>query len=183
MGVDAHDNGIAKLEPGTCSFSQVVSNFLPIEYESENSVMNQAFFVAVDFVLGHLERLCKRHSYIADCKSIVQEKMKGSGYAMFFEEPIPWIENFFEMGGEFHPALFIIMPAGPHWKLRGIPPSMKERMQVRRPLPEHWAGLHEEALVEVSGIEGAVFCHKGRFLSIWKTKEDAIKALHMALQK
>ena len=32
LGVDAHDNGVAKLEMGTSSFSQVVSNFLPIHY-------------------------------------------------------------------------------------------------------------------------------------------------------
>jgi uncharacterized UPF0160 family protein len=75
------------------------------------------------------------------------------------------------------------MPAGPHWKLRGIPPSMSERMKVRKPLPEKWAGLHEEDLKKVSGIDGAVFCHKGRFISIWKTREDAIRALHIALQR
>jgi uncharacterized UPF0160 family protein len=183
LGVDAHDNGVAKIEPGMCSFSQVVSNFLPIEYEATSEEMNKAFFRAVDFIVGHLERLHQRHRYIDNCRAAVQLKMKEGGYAIFFEEPIPWMENFFDMGGEYHPAQFVIMPAGPHWKLRGIPPSLAERMKVRRPLPEAWAGLHEEDLRRVSGIEGAVFCHKGRFISIWKTKEDALKALHLALEK
>jgi uncharacterized UPF0160 family protein len=145
--------------------------------------MNSAFFKAVDFVLGHLKRLQQRHLYVEACKSVVQEKMREGGYAIEFERPIPWMENFFEMGGELHPAQFIIMPAGDHWKLRGIPPSMSERMKVRIPLPEEWAGLHEEELRKVSGIDGAIFCHKGRFISIWKTREAAETALRIALQK
>jgi uncharacterized UPF0160 family protein len=39
----------------------------------------------------------------------------------------------------------------------------------------------DEALFRVCGIEGAIFCHKGRFISVWKTKEDALKAAEKAL--
>ena len=183
LGVDAHDNGVAKLEMGTTSFSQVVSNFLPIEYDSPHSVMTDAFFRAVDFVVGHLDRLKKRFAYTAECQSLVKKAMQEAVHVLIFEESIPWMDNFFESGGEVHPAEFVIMPAGGHWKLRGIPPSLNDRMRVRRPLPESWAGLHEDDLKRVSGIKGAIFCHKGRFISIWETKEDALKALHIALRK
>ena len=44
MGVDAHDNGVAKLEQGVTSFSQVISNFMPIEYDASSEAMDQAFF-------------------------------------------------------------------------------------------------------------------------------------------
>jgi len=183
MGVDAHDNGVAHLEIGTSSFSQVVSNFLPIEYEVDSEEMTRAFRLAVDFVVGYLERLRQRYFYILQCKAIVREKMSEAGYVMIFDSSIPWMENFFDMGGEIHPAQFVIMPTGSHWKLRGIPPSMADRMKVRQPLPEAWAGLHDEDLHKASGIQGAIFCHKGRFISIWQTKEDAIKALHLALER
>ena len=182
MGVDAHDNGQARFDLGVCTFSQVISNFLPIEYESSHEEMTKAFFRAVDFALGHLERLHQRHFYTLACKATVQKKMIESGYAIIFEAPIPWMENFFELGGDVHPAQFVIMPSGPHWKLRGIPPNMSDRMNVRKPLPLQWAGLRDDQLAEVSGIEGAIFCHKGLFISIWKTKEDAVRALHLALQ-
>ena len=181
MGVDAHDNGVAKLEPGTSSFSQVVSNFLPIEYDVSSEVMHGAFFRAVDFVIGHLDRLCKRHHYTLNCRSVVQQAMTQGGNALIFEESLPWMENFFDLGGDVHPAQFVIMPSGPHWKLRGIPPTLAERMKVRRPLPEEWAGLQTKELQKVCGIQGAVFCHKGRFISIWETKEGAVKALHIVL--
>lgn len=184
MGVDAHDNGVAKLEMGTASFSMVVSNFLPIEYDVSSEEMNRAFFEAVDFATGHLERLKQRHFYTLECRAAVKRAMIEGANVLIFNESLPWMENFFDLGGEVHPAQFVIMPSGGnHWKLRGIPPSLSERMKVRRPLPEEWAGLHEEELRKVSGLKGAVFCHKGRFISIWETKEDALKALHTIMRK
>jgi len=50
-------------------------------------------------------------------------------------------------------------------------------MKVRTPLPQEWAGLLDEDLKRASGIRGAIFCHKGRFISVWETKEDVFKAL------
>lgn len=183
MGVDAHDNGVAKLEMGTASFSQVISNFMPIEYGAEEPEMNEAFFKALDFAHGHLERLVKRHAYTLACAAKVKKAMAAGSKVLIFDESLPWMENFFDLGGELHPAEFVIMQSGPHWKLRGIPPSLADRMKVRRPLPEEWAGLRGEELQQVSGVSGAVFCHKGRFISIWETREDAEKALHIALAR
>jgi len=72
------------------------------------------------------------------------------------------------------------MPSGTHWKLRGIPPSLDDRMRVRSPLPEKWAGLMGDDLKKATGISGAIFCHKGRFISVWETREDALKAWELA---
>ncbi len=55
-------------------------------------------------------------------------------------------------------------------------------MKVRVPLPEAWAGLMDEELKKASGISGAIFCHKGRFISVWETKKDALRALKLALE-
>ena len=182
LGVDAHDNGVAKLEPGTCSFSQIVSNFLPIEYEASDEEMNHAFFTVVDFVVGHLSRFKERLAYTHACQAAVKKAMAEQRKALIFDESIPWLENFFELGGELHPAQFVIMPSGTHWKLRAIPPSLGERMKVRKALPERWAGLRDAELCEESGIAGAIFCHKGRFISIWETKNAALAALQLAMR-
>ena len=74
------------------------------------------------------------------------------------------------------------MPSGMHWKLRGIPPNSRDRMKIRKPLPERWAGLMGEQLKKVTEIQGAIFCHKGRFISVWETKEDAMNALKKVMQ-
>ena len=108
--------------------------------------------------------------------------MKAYKDYLIFDRAIPWMDTFFEYEGYQHPASFVIMPAGNCWKLRGIPPSSDHKMSVRVPLPKEWAGLSENELKEISGISGAVFCHKGCFISVWETKEDALKAVEIALK-
>lgn len=182
-GVDAHDNGRVTLEPGVCTFSQVISNFVPSDYEVEAEEMTRGFFEAVDFAHGHVKRLLERYHYVEECREVVSQAMKAGSNVLFFEKAMPWLDVFFDMGGERHPAQFVIMPSGTYWKLRGIPPNTKERMKVRVPLPEAWAGLMDEELKKATGIPGAIFCHKGRFISVWETKDDALKALNLILKK
>jgi uncharacterized UPF0160 family protein len=183
MGVDAHDNGVDPQIPGYCSFSNVVSNFVPASHEVSVEEMNTAFHDALNFVKGHLRRLWERFLYIQSCRDIVAAEMAKNKECLIFDRGLPWLEAFFEMNGANHPAKFVIMPSGVHWKLRGIPPSYDQRMKVRHPLPQEWAGLLENELKQVSGISGAIFCHKGRFISVWETKEDALKALSIVLGK
>ncbi len=182
LGIDAHDIGKVMQKEGVCTFSHVIANFVPIAYGSDEQQQNSAFFEALSFAASHFDRLFKRYRYILACRDKVAAAMAPRNEALIFDEAMPWQENFFELGGETHPALFVIMPAQDHWKLRGIPPNPKEKMDVRMPLPEEWAGLRDEALRQVTGIDGAIFCHKGRFISVWKTKEDAIKALKAVLK-
>jgi uncharacterized UPF0160 family protein len=183
MGVDAIDNGLATQKIGHCSFSGVITNFVPIHHNADDKILLNAFNEALDFVYGHLKRLHERYFYIRSCQEKVKKSMLEGKEVLIFEEPLPWMENFFELQGENHPALFVIMPAGEHWKLRGIPPTFDQKMKVRKLLPKHWAGLLDAELAKITRIEGAIFCHKGRFISIWKTKEDALKALTLALKK
>lgn len=181
LGVDAHDNGVDLHTPGVCTYSQLISNFTPIPYDASAEMQDQAFHQALEFAIGHLERLLERHRYIHSFKKIVQEAMHANKNCLIFDQAIPWMDCFFELEGDKHPALFVIMPSGNHWKLRGIPPNTRERMKVRHNLPEAWAGLLEQDLQRVSGLTGAIFCHKGRFFSLWNTREDALHALEKVI--
>ena len=183
QGIDAHDNGKGDSDPGVCTFSNAISNFMPVRYDASNKELDAAFLQAVHFTLGHLQRLLDRFNYVEQCKQKVVETMAMGQKYLDFEESLPWMDAFFENGGDHHPALFVIMPSGDHWKLRGIPPSSSDRMKVRVPLPQSWAGLLDENLKKESGIPGAIFCHKGRFISVWETKEDALAALKIIMGK
>lgn len=182
-GVDAHDNGHAIQEIGCTSFSHIIANFAPISYEVSDEQLNNAFIEAFRFAYGHLSRLQARYLYNVDCRTVIGEEMKKNRHFLLFERALPWFESFFALGGINHPALFLIMPAGSHWKLRAIPPDYDHRMDLRLALPKEWAGLLEEELRAVSGIEGAIFCHKGRFTSVWQTRDDAFKALQKVFEK
>lgn len=180
-GVDAHDNGRATFEVGVCTFSHVITNFVPTVYDVPTEEQNIAFFSAVDFAHGHVKRMLERYRYMESCREIVSSAMQDKGKYLLFEKAIPWMDAFFDMGGETHPAQYLVMPSGHHWKVRGIPPNSGDRMKVRRPLPEAWAGLMGDELKRVTGIDGAIFCHKGRFISVWETKEAAMQALERLL--
>jgi uncharacterized UPF0160 family protein len=182
-GVDLHDNGKDPQIPGLCTYSHIIASFIPIGYDADASTLDAAFMVAVQFAEGLLDRLWKRYEYNHAYRKTVQEVMDKSESCLIFEENIPWMDAFFEMNGADHKASFVIMPSDKHWKLRGIPPTYEQRMQVRVPLPEEWAGLLEKELREKSGIAGAIFCHKGRFFSVWETREDALEALRIALER
>jgi len=181
-GVDAHDNGRDPQLPGVNTYSHIISNFTPISYEATPEEQDAAFYRALEFAKGHLKRLLERYRYTRSTRRVVEEEMEKGRRHLFFERAMPWMDVFFEMGGVEHPALYVVMPSGKHWKLRGIPPNAKERMKVRRPLPQKWAGLLDEELRRASGIEGAIFCHKGRFISVWETKEDALRALELVME-
>lgn len=182
-GVDDHDNGRASQDLGYCTFSHVVANFTPVSYEADGESQDKAFHEALHFVAGHLKRALERYHYNLACREVVAETMQKNPLCLIFDRSIPWLESFFELDGKNHSALFVIMPSGDHWKLRGIPPDYENRMKVRKPLPLEWAGLLDNDLKKITGINGAIFCHKGRFTSVWETKEDALKALNLIMKE
>lgn len=49
-------------------------------------------------------------------------------------------------------------------------------------LPAEWAGKSGAELREVTGVEDAIFCHKGRFIAVAQTREGAIKLAELALK-
>jgi len=182
LGVDAHDNGRSIQIAGLCTFSHVIANFNPVSYEEDEKIIEVGFHEALHFTVGHLKRLHARFLYNNACRKTVKEAMDRHRLCLFFDHPISWLESFFALNGSEHTALFVMMQSKGHWKLRGIPPDYEHRMQVRLPLPESWAGLLGEDLKKASGISGAVFCHKGRFTSVWETKQSAVKALKTILE-
>lgn len=181
-GVDDHDNGLDLQTPGVCTYSHILANFTPIHYEAEAEELDVCFKEALKFAKGHIQRLWQRYQYNHSCREIIAEAMRQNKVYLYFNRAIPWMDVFFELNGVQHPAQFVIMPSGKHWKVRGIPPSPDHKMEVRSPLPKQWAGLLEEDLKKITGIEGAIFCHKGRFISVWETENDAFAALEKILK-
>lgn len=182
-GIDDHDNGRFLDKDYVCTFSHVIASFNPCDYQASSEQCDRGFEKALDFCLQYLHRLKERFEYEQECAKIVKKVMDDSTVCLMFDQPMVWLEPFFALGGEKHPALFVIMPSDHQWKLRGVPPTLEEKNRVRLPLSEKWAGLIQKDLAKASGIQGAVFCHKGRFISVWETKEDAIKALKKVLKE
>lgn len=76
---------------------------------------------------------------------------------------------------------FVIFPSN-----RGgycIQPQKREySLNYKCSFPEEWLGLEKEELQAVSGLSGAVFCHKSGFLMTAETLEDAVQACRLSLE-
>lgn len=183
QGVDDHDNGRSPHIRGVCTFSHIISNFGPVHHLASQEELSEHFFRALDLACGHIERMLERQKLVSLSKDLVRRAMAAGKHYLIFDQSIPWIENFFALSGQRHPACFVIMPSGDHWKLRAIPRFADQKMDLRLPLPHQWAGRMNADLQTICGIPGALFCHKGRFISVWKSKEDAISACELVLRK
>lgn len=92
-------------------------------------------------------------------------------------EYLPWKVPYFASGGETHPTAFVLHPGSDgNWRIVAIPPKLGDFGQ-KRPLPEAWAGLTDDALAAVTGVPGSVFCHKNRFIAVFRTRDGAEQAL------
>ncbi|WP_066483297.1 MYG1 family protein [Candidatus Chlamydia sanziniae] len=179
-GVDEQDNGRFFSKEGFCSFSDIIKIYNPREEEEKSTDADFSF--ALHFTIDFLRRLRKKFYYDRICRDIVKKVMDSEDLCLYFNRPLAWQENFFFLGGEQHPAAFVCFPSCDQWILRGIPPSLERRMEVRIPFPEDWAGLLGKELSSISGIPDAVFCHKGRFLSVWRSRESCQRALQLTLE-
>jgi uncharacterized UPF0160 family protein len=84
---------------------------------------------------------------------------------------------------DFPEPLFVIYPrsADSFWGVRAVKKTLKTFIN-RKNFPKLWAGLRDEELVNVTGVPDAVFCHRGLFLAVAKTKEGAIKLAQIAVE-
>ncbi|KAH6917356.1 GAMM1 protein [Coprinopsis sp. MPI-PUGE-AT-0042] len=113
-----------------------------------------------------------------------------SGKILLFEQFCPWKEHLFELEGEdgggfLEPgaATYIIYPdeIGGSWRVQAVPVS-PQSFDSRKALPEAWRGVRDDALSQLTGIDGGVFVHASGFIGGNKTREGALAMAQKALQ-
>jgi uncharacterized UPF0160 family protein len=69
------------------------------------------------------------------------------------------------------------------WRAEGVPVKPNEFFNRRQYFPQDWAGLRDDVLAKVTGVPGALFCHRDVFMCVGKTKTDVLKLAEKALYK
>lgn len=94
---------------------------------------------------------------------------------------VPWQEY---AVANWPKAKLVLYPAQGEWRAQVVPcTATPGDFSSRVQFPAAWAGLRNEKLSEVTGIAGARFCHAGRFLTVWATREDALAGAALALRE
>lgn len=93
---------------------------------------------------------------------------------------VAWKVPYFALGGATHPTEYVVFPGTDgSWRVIAAPPELGS-FATKRPFPEAWAGLVDDALSAVAGVPDARFCHKNRFIAVFGSKDGAVRALRRA---
>lgn len=80
-------------------------------------------------------------------------------------------------------TLFVVsLRSDGNWAVNTISKSLGS-FRNKKDLPKVWGGLRDKELQKITGVRDAIFCHKGLFLAVAKSKTGAIKLAELALAK
>jgi uncharacterized UPF0160 family protein len=186
-GVDRQDIGLYSPRRGICTFSDIISLFNPSDPASSEEAFDRGFQAAFDFTFDFLNRLKNRYihnrKYLSAFRGILSRRSQMPPHVLICDEYIPWKEYIHDEP-RCHDVLLVIYPVSrAKWILHTVPRSLENPYASRILLPKSWAGMLEGELVRASGIPGAIFCHKQRFMAAFKTKQSAIRAAESALSR
>lgn len=188
--IDANDNGInisTSLIPNVIPYGvhDIIFTFHP-NFKEENPDDYGSFLKALEFVKNTLSKEieeAKDLDYIHKYIFSVVNNNKNDSKVLILDEYVPREKIWFEMVN-YPDFLFVVAPRNikkEDWKLIILLKKVGS-FEYRKLLPSSWAGLRDQELQKVTGVEGSVFCHRALFMAIVKTKEEAIKLAELALK-
>ncbi|KAI4871900.1 hypothetical protein NFI96_019044 [Prochilodus magdalenae] len=96
----------------------------------------------------------------------------------------PWKEHLFALEKELKvevPIKFVLYPdQNGQWRVQCVPAGLNT-FENRLSLLEEWRGIRDNALSQLSGIQGCIFVHMNGFIGGNKTKEGAVEMARRTL--
>ncbi|NRP19589.1 hypothetical protein LPJGGPFB_02846 [Ensifer adhaerens] len=184
LPVDLVDNGA--LSPSIAgplaglTLPALLETLKPVFDETDPDADERAFHAALAIARSFVEASVGRSAAKLRAEAVVHQAIVATGEGRVLELP---------MGMPFRPAivkagadhlLFVVHPRDKDWTLTGIRRA-DEGFELRADLPAAWAGLTNEALEAACGVEGATFCHNGRFIAAARTREAALAMAELAV--
>ncbi len=175
--VDLMDNGASVPMPG--HFSTLLEAWNPTFVEDGRDE-NKAFLEAAGLASLVLARACARAWAAVLAIDTVAEAARAAEHPgiLVLETRMPWEDAVFELG--LADVLYVVRPAGNGWTCSAVPPS-KGSFAQKLPLPDAWAGLRDDALVAISTVPDATFCHPARFVCGARSRNGALALARLAI--
>lgn len=186
LPIDANDNGVDLFENNFLNISpytlqDVFGTFSPTALEELQK--DKQFMKA--FILGKeiLQREIKKASDQIEINKIIKNFYKKSKdkRLIVIDEPKVYKYEIWEGLEDFPEPLFAVSGDNENWRVTAIRKE-KKGFGNRKDFPKAWAGLREKELQAITGVPDAIFCHRGLFLVVAKSKEGAIKLGQIAVE-
>lgn len=180
--IDAHDNGVSlvdvKGDVRPYTIQDAFSSFVAIPEEGEYA-NDKHFEMLIPFAKQILSREIMLSQNVVKFSAIVKSLYENAAdkRIIIFDESIPAEEVLMT----YPEPLYMVRPnTDGNWRVTGVN-AKQFSFEMRHPFPKAWAGLRDEELAKVTGVADAVFCHNGRFLTVAKSRESAIKLAQLAV--
>ncbi len=181
--VDAADNGVELCEPKVASlrplsFHTVLWSIAP-SWDAPEGAEDEAFAEAVEFAEGFLQRsVVKGKKYLEGLRLAHKCFIRASDDIALLDGPYPYED----LAPAFPSIRIVVRPRRDGmWQATAAPQD--PTAAVTPPVfPEAWAGLSGDALAAATGVSDAVFCHRGRWLCVARTREGALALARKAVE-
>jgi uncharacterized UPF0160 family protein len=186
LPVDLVDNGA--ISPSVAgplaglTLPALLETLKPVFDETAPEAEDRAFYQALAIARSFVEARIGQSAAKLRAEALVNRAIADTGQGRILELP---------MGMPFNPAiakagadhlLFVVHPRETDWCLTGIRCG-DVGFELRADLPAAWAGLTNGDLEAACGIDGASFCHNGRFIAAARTREAALAMAELAVRE
>lgn len=186
LPIDLTDNGA--LSPAIAgelaglTLPSLLETLKPSFDNREPGADDAAFHGALTIARAFVEAGIEKKAAKLRAETLVLKAIEQTGESRILELPIgmPFRPAIVKAGADH--LLFVVHPRDKDWCVTGIRRA-EEGFELRADLPVSWAGLTNGDLERASGVEGATFCHNGRFIAAAKTREAAMMMAKIATKK
>ncbi|TCU30623.1 uncharacterized UPF0160 family protein [Rhizobium azibense] len=185
LPIDLIDNGA--LSPDRAgslaelTLPSLLETLKPVFDDADPEATDRSFHAAIAIARNLVEaKIAGIHAKLR-AEGLVLQAIASAGEGQVLELP---------MGMPFRPAivkagadhlLFVVHPREADWCVTGIRRA-EAGFELRADLPAAWAGLSGRELEVAAGIEGAIFCHNGRFIAAARTRKAALTLARLAVE-
>ena len=185
MPVDANDNGIdlfdLKTEVSPYTIYHLFLSFKPSWKDVSDQKLLENFKKAAKVAKDLLEREIKAaQDFVEGEKAIKSCYEKAEDKRLIIlDKKYQWEKVL----SDYTEPQFAIFPrfADGVWGAESVFVNLPS-FERRKYFPKAWAGLRDEELKKVTGVQDAIFCHRGLFMVVAKSKESAIKLAKLSLE-
>jgi uncharacterized UPF0160 family protein len=179
--LDAVDNGIA-IEKSLPIFDiSSIVRFMNPAWDSTDSE-DQAFLAAVEHARIIFDHYLNKKLATYRAVPIVERAYQNRTIPqlVILERGCPWEKALLQLD-EAEEVLYVISPRNENqYTIQAVPPEAGS-FEKRKPFPDAWGGLEGKELIQVTGVEDAVFCHSGLWLAVAGSLEGAIRLATIAI--
>jgi len=184
LPIDLLDNGT--MEPSVAgplsimTLPSLLGSLKPVFDDTSPTADDDAFMAALTIARSFIEAQINGLAAKARAQTMVADAIAQAGSSAILELPMGMPYRSALDKAEADHVLFMVTPRNGDWTLNGIKLS-NETFDQRADLPAAWAGLSDAALEQASGVTGAKFCHKARFIAVATTREAILKMAEIAV--